>query len=346
MKRVFLLIAILAVVGALIIGWTFLGPATAFDTPKKAFYIGSTAATKEAVLDSINKNDIIKSTSAFTWLADRMHYWKSIKPGKYEIKKGSSLLTIIRMLRNGRQTPVNLVINKIRTKEDLARIIGNHFECDSLQVVQFLNNDDSLKKYGTDTTTATWVIIPDKYTFFWNTTPKKIYQRLYDESKKFWTEERKQKANAQGLTPLQVYILASIVEEETNANAEKGNIASVYMNRLTHHMPLQADPTIKFAMRDFSLKRIYEKYLFTPSPYNTYRNTGLPPGPICTPSKTTIEAVLNAPKTDYLYFVANSSFNGTHVFSNTYEEHIKKAHEYQQALNERALLNEAKPEAK
>ena len=346
MKRIFLVIAIVVIVGALIIGWTFLGTATAFDTPKKALYIRSTAATKGAVLDSIQKNDLIKSTSAFNWLANQMHYWNSIKPGKYEIKKGSSLLTIVRMLRNGQQTPVNLVINKIRTKEDLARMVGNRFECDSLQMIHFLNSADSLKKYGTDTTTAAWVIIPDKYTFFWNTTPKRIYQKLYDESKKFWTEERKQKATAQGLTPLQAYILASIVEEETNANAEKGNIASVYMNRLNHHMPLQADPTIKFALRDFGLKRIYEKFLFTESPYNTYRNTGLPPGPICTPSKTTIDAVLNAPKTDYLYFVANSSFNGTHVFSATYEEHMKKAHEYQQALNERTSANEAKSEAK
>src|SRR5919202_6006083 len=118
MKRIFLVIAIVVIVGALIIGWTFLGPATSFDTPKKALYIRSTAATKGAVLDSIEKNDIIKSTSAFNWLANRMHYWNTIKPGKYEIKKGSSLLTIVRMLRNGQQTPVNLVINKIRIKED------------------------------------------------------------------------------------------------------------------------------------------------------------------------------------------------------------------------------------
>jgi UPF0755 protein len=283
----------------------------------------------------------VKHTAAFAWLAGQLKYWNNIKPGKYEIQKGSSLLTIVRMLRNGRQTPVNLVITKIRTKEDLARMIGHRFECDSAQMIAFLNNPDSLQPYGADTANALWRIIPDTYTYFWNTTPEKIYDKLYAASKKFWNDERRQKAERLGLSPQQVYTLASIVEEETNAHSEKDTIASVYLNRLNKGMPLQADPTIKFAMRDFGLKRIYQKYLFTESPYNTYRNRGLPPGPICTPSKTTIEAVLNAPQTDYLYFVANSAFNGTHVFSNSYAEHMQKARAYQQVLNQRDSARKA-----
>ncbi|MGN6532421.1 MAG: endolytic transglycosylase MltG [Ginsengibacter sp.] len=341
MKKIILIIVLLLIIGALAGAWIFLGPATNFSSPKKALYIRTNAATKQAVVDSLKKNGIIKHTAAFAWLAGQLKYWNNIKPGKYEIKKGSSLLTIVRMLRNGRQTPVNLVITKIRTKEDLARMVGNRFECDSAQMIAFLNNPDSLQPYGADTTNALWRIIPDTYTYFWNTTPEKIYDKLYAASKKFWNDERRQKAERLGLSPQQVYTLASIVEEETNAHSEKDTIASVYLNRLNKGMPLQADPTIKFAMRDFGLKRIYQKYLFTESPYNTYRNRGLPPGPICTPSKTTIEAVLNAPPTEYLYFVANSAFNGTHVFSNSYAEHMQKARAYQQVLNQRDSARQA-----
>jgi UPF0755 protein len=285
-------------------------------------------------MDSLRTNKIIKHERIFSLLADRFNYWQSIKPGKYEIKKGSSLLSIIRMLRNGQQTPVNLVITKLRTKEDLARLAGSRFEFDSAQMMAFLNNADSLKKYNIDPERSMALVLPDTYTYFWNTTPAKVYKKLAEESERFWTAERKQKAQSQGLDPVQAYTLASIVEEETNASAEKGNIASVYLNRISKGMPLQADPTVKFALKDFGLKRIYQKHLEVESPYNTYRNRGLPPGPICTPSRKTIDAVLNSPKTEYVYFVASPKFDGTHDFSVTYDEHLKKAREYQSALNQ------------
>jgi UPF0755 protein len=342
MKKIVLLLVVLLLLGAAIIAWIFLGPATAFEKSKKSLYISSAAPNKKAVMDSLTKNEILQNDNAFEWLANRMNYWKSIKPGKYDIKKGSSLLTIIRMLRNGQQTPVNLVITKLRTKEDLARLVGKKFETDSTQMLNFLNNNDSLKTYGINPELAMTMVLPDTYTYFWNTGPGKIYKKLADETEKFWTQERKQKATAQGLTPVQAQILASVVEEETNASTEKGNIASVYINRINTGMPLQADPTIKFALKDFGLKRIYEKHLTVASPYNTYSNLGLPPGPICTPSKATIDAVLNAPKTNYLYFVASKEFNGTHVFSATYEEHLKKAKEYQEALNQLELERKSK----
>ncbi len=332
MKRIFVLVLIILLIGAAVTAWLFLGPATAFDEEKKFLYI-RTNSTKEAVLDSLKKNNLVKNEAAFNWLANRLTYWQNIKPGKYEIKKSAGLLSIIRKLRNGDQTPVKLVINKIRTKEDLARLIGSRFDCDSVQIITFLNNTDSLIEFGVDTQTILSIVLPDTYTYNWSTTSKKIFQKLYNESKKFWTNERLKKAEANGLTQLTTSVVASIVEEETNNYAEKGNIASVYLNRMKNGMPLQADPTIKFAWKNFALKRIYEKYLFIESPYNTYKNKGLPPGPICTPSKQTIDAVLNAPKTDYLYFVASSKFNGTHDFSNTYEEHLIKAKEYQKALN-------------
>jgi UPF0755 protein len=342
MKKVILFLLVLLLLGAAFIAWVFLGPATAFDQSKKTLYISSTAPIKKAVIDSLTKNQILKNETAFEWLANRMNFWKNIKPGKYDIKKGSSLVNIVRMLRNGQQTPVNLVITKLRTKEDFSRLVGKKFETDSTQMLNFLNNNDSLKSFGTTPELSMTMILPDTYTYFWNTGPGKIYKKLAEETEKFWTPERKQRATAQGLSPIQAYILASVVEEETNASAEKGNIASVYINRINKGMPLQADPTVKFALKDFGLKRIYEKHLAVESPYNTYRNVGLPPGPICTPSKMTIDAILNAPKTNYLYFVASRDFNGTHVFSATYEEHLKKAKEYQQALNQLELERNSK----
>lgn len=333
MKKAFLIILLLFLVIGGYVAYLFLGSATSFQDNKRFLYIPSKGVTKKSILDSLEKNKIIKSTGLFNWLANRMSYWSTIKPGKYEIKKGSSLLTIVRMLRNGQQTPVNLTITKIRTREDLARLIGNRFEIDSTQLINFLTSADSLKSFGVDPEQVMTMILPDTYRLFWTSPPRKIISKLADEAKKFWTPERLSKAQHLGLTPQSVYILASIVDEETNAQKEKGNIASVYLNRIQTGMPLQADPTVKFALRDFGLKRIYQKHLAVESPYNTYRNKGLPPGPICTPSKKTIEAVLNAPKTNFIYFVASPEFDGTHLFSSTYSEHLAKAKEYQQALN-------------
>ncbi len=346
MKKVVWAIVILLLIGVLAAGWFLLGPATGFSNDKKVLYIRTKAPTKQAVLDSIDKNDIVYNPKIFKMLASWMNYWSSIKPGKYEIKKGTSLFSLVRMLRNGRQTPVKLVITKLRTREDLARLAGNKFEFDSLHMLRYLSSSDSLKDFGLDSTTVMSAVIPDTYTYFWNSEPSVVFQKLFDESKKFWTDERKQKAQAHGLTPVQAYTLASIIEEETNNNNEKGNIASVYLNRMNKGMPLQADPTVKFALKDFGLKRIYEKYLEVESPYNTYRNKGLPPGPICTPSKKSIDAVLNAPQTDYLYFVASPDFKQQHDFSTSYEEHLKKAKLYQQALNRRDSSNRASAETK
>jgi UPF0755 protein len=327
MKKVLLIILVILIIGGAVGAWIFFGSGTGFSSDKKVVYVRSNAATKKAVMDSLLKNKIITNKTAFEFLATRLNYWKNIKPGKYEIKKGSSLLTIARILRNGRQSPVNFTINKIRTKEDLAEMVGRKFECDSLAELNFLNDEDSLKKFETLPEFAFCNILPDTYTYFWNSSPSTIYKKFYEASQKFWTDERKQKAKAIGLTPSQVYILASIVEEETTNNKEKDTIASVYLNRLKKDMPLQADPTLKFAARDFALKVIRGPIIHIISPYNTYDNKGLPPGPICTPSKLTIEAVLNPANTDYLFFVANSQLNG-HLFSVSFEEHKLKAAQY------------------
>lgn len=322
-------------IGAAVCGWLLLGPGTGFNSKKEVIYIRSNGPTREAVLDSIRKNDIIYNETVFNWVATRMGYWNKIRPGKYEIEKGMSVLSIVRQLRNGNQSPVNLTITKIRTKEDLARLAGNRFEFDSSQMMDFLSSNDSLREFGTDTFLALTLVLPDTYTYLWNHTPEIVFRKMADESNKFWTAERKSKALMQGLTPQTAYIVASIVEEETNHGPEKGNIASVYLNRIKKGMPLQADPTVKFALKDFSLKRIYQKHTQFQSPYNTYVVQGIPPGPICTPSRKTIDAVLDAPQTEYYYFVASAKFDGTHDFSANYDEHLKKARLYQEALNAR-----------
>jgi UPF0755 protein len=333
MKKIIIIVVVLIIAAGLYVSWAFISPATTFKEDKATLYIRTNAATRQAVTDSLEKNGVIKNRTAFEWLAGRMNYWENIKPGMYEIKKGSNLLAIIRQLRNGKQTPVNLVLRKMRLKEDLARLTGGKFEFDSTEMINYLNNNSYLNQEGIDTGTIMFYVLPDTYTYFWNSTPEKVFEKLVQENEKFWNEERIQKAQSKNITPVQAHIVASIVEEETNADSEKGEVASVYLNRVRIGMPLQADPTVKFALRDFGLKRIYHTHLQASSPYNTYRNKGLPPGPISTPSRKTIDAVLDAPQTNYLYFVASPKLDGTHDFSATYDEHLKKARLYQKELN-------------
>jgi UPF0755 protein len=239
------------------------------------------------------------------------------------------------MLSSGRQAPVNLVITKLRTKEDLAQKLAANFETDSLTVISFLNNADSMKGFQLDSNYVMTAVIPNTYSILWNTPASKIFRKLFDEKEKFWNEERSKKAAALNMTPVQVYTMASIVEEETNKEQDKGNIASVYINRIASGQRLEADPTIKFALRNFGLKRIrnVHKEAAASSPYNTYYVKGLPPGPICTPSSKTIDAVLNAPVTDYLFFVARPDWSGLSNFTASYAEHMINAKNYQRFLD-------------
>jgi UPF0755 protein len=264
------------------------------------------------------------------------------KAGKYEIKDAMSLFELIRMLRNGRQTPVKLVITKIRLKEDLARKLSQQFEFDSLTAISFFTNNDSLRQFGLDTSSMMAAVMPNTYSYYWNSNPKKVYQKLFENWQQYWTAERKRKAEAIGLTPVEVSTLASIVDEEVNIRSEKEKIASVYLNRLNKKMNMQACPTVKYALKDFALTRIYEKHLVVQSPYNTYINEGLPPGPICTPQPETIDIILNAPQTDYLYFVANSDFSGTHIYSSTYAEHLKYAKIFARAQDEQEQIRKTR----
>lgn len=330
---VLILIAILAAGG-----WLLLGPATQFQDNTKYLYVYHTETAQEEIKSQLAGASGIRNYGLFSLLAKPSKLWDKVKAGRFEIKKGSSILTVLRTLRNNHQATVKLVINKLRTREDLAGLLGRQFITDSVHTSIFLSDNDSLKSLGVDTNTLMTLVIPDTYELKWNLSVKKILGRLKDYEEDFWKEKgRLEKAKSWGLTPEQVYTLASIVEEETNADSEKGNVASVYYNRYKQGMALGADPTVKFALKDFAIKRILSGHLQVQSPYNTYRNKGLPPGPICTPSQKTIDAVLNMPHTSFLYFVAESNFSGRHHFSNTFEEHVAYANKYRQALDSNSL---------
>lgn len=337
-RKWIVIILLFILLAAGIIAAVFLLPDTNFKGKSKYLYIRTNQATYADLLKTIRDSQYIKSPNAFRFLANSMGLEEKIKPGRYEVRKGMSVLELVRMLRNGKQSPVNLVITKLRTREDLASLIGKKFECDSSDVINFLNNSDSLSAYQLDTNTAMTGVFPNSYELFWNSTPGIVFRKLFAEKEKYWTAERVQQAETHKISPTQAYILASIIEEETRDRKDKDTMASVYLNRFYKGMPLQADPTVKFALRNFRLTRIYNKHTEVSSPYNTYRVKGLPPGPICTPSEASLQAVLNAPSTNYFYFVARSDFSGRHVFSVTYDEHLVHAKEFQEAQNKQEKI--------
>jgi UPF0755 protein len=319
------------------VGWRVLGPATAFSGDSYFLYI-RTGMSYPQVVGLLEKDTVLKSPAFFNWVARRMDYPGNVRAGKYEIKKDMSLLGILRMLHNGRQSPVRIVITKFRTPEGFAAAAGKKLECDSAAIAAFIHNDDSLREFGVDSNTFLTIVLPNTYTYFWNITPSTLFRKMYAYYRWWWTPARMTAARSRGLTPTTATILASIVEEETGAQADKGKIASVYLNRMSKGIRLAADPTIKYALRDFDLKRIYDKYLTVESPYNTYIHEGLPPGPICTPSEATLDAVLNAPSTDYLYFVAKPDFSGYSNFAATYKDHLAYAKAYRDALDKQESI--------
>ncbi|MBC7947968.1 MAG: endolytic transglycosylase MltG [Chitinophagaceae bacterium] len=330
-KFILISLTLLLLVGAFL-AWKFIGPAVSVKD-EEYLYV-RTGSSYDDVTQELVSKDFIQGTTWFN-LTSRIIGYKNVKPGRYQLKKGMSLMNLVRMLNNGQQTPVNFVITKIRTKETLADRLGNAFESDSTEMIAFLNNTDSLKPFGLDTNTVMSMALPLTYTLKWNTSPGKIFRQFHAAYSTFWTVERKERAKSLGLSPTEVVTIASIIDEETNAAVDRPKIASVYLNRVTKGMPLQADPTLKFALKSFGIKRILNEHKTVESPYNTYMFKGLPPGPICTPATATVDAVLAAPQTDYLYFVANSDFSGTHIFTTNYDDHLKYARLYQQELNKR-----------
>lgn len=262
------------------------------------------------------------------------NYSGHVRPGCYTTGHGSSTWAVWRKLRGGLQSPVRLVVPAcVRTPEEMAERLAAQIEPDTQSLLAALYDPAFMKAHELDSATAVTIFIPDTYEVYWPISPAQVMDKLAGAYKRWWTTERVEAARKQQLTPHMAMTLASIVEQETQALDERAMVAGMYLNRLHRGMKLQADPTVKFALRDFGLKRILHVHLQADSPYNTYRHEGLPPGPICVPSLSAIEAVLHPVDHNYLYMCAKEDFSGTHRFAVTYDEHLVNAGRYAAALD-------------
>jgi UPF0755 protein len=308
------------------------------DKGRQYLYI-RTGSKFEDVIKSLDENNLIKNHFFFKLLAEKMNYSNNIKPGRYKLRNYMSNKELIELLRSGRQTPVKITINNIRDKEQLCEKISENIESDKKSLEDVLSNESYLSSIGFNSNNILTLFIPNTYELLWNTSALEFMKKMEYEYDLFWNEERKNKAKNINLRPVEVSILASIVELETVKRDERNTVAGVYINRLKKGMLLQADPTVIYANGDYSIKRVLSKHLLYNSPYNTYIHKGLPPGPICIPSITSIDAVLNFNKTNYLYFCASEDFSGHHNFAATIEEHKINARKYQRELNRRKIIN-------
>lgn len=308
------------------------GPNT--RTGENGFYLYvATGSDFQAVLDSLKKNEVLNSEWAFRWLAEKKSYPRKVKAGRYHIEDRMSNNALVNMLRAGKQDPVDVIFNSVRTREQLAGRIGAQLEPDSLAFLEALNSPEITASVGFTPQNIMALFIPNTYEVYWNYTPARFLQRMADEYKKFWSKEKLQRAVEIGLKPEEVIVLASIVEQETTKEDEKPRVAGVYINRLQKDMPLEADPTLIFALGDFTIKRVLNADKLVESPYNTYKYRGLPPGPICLPSPSTIKAVLNFEKHQFIFFCAREDLSGYHRFARSLEQHNENARKYQAALN-------------
>ena len=297
-------------------------------------YPGDDVRRVEEVLTSVVD---FKTTAAFAPLMKHYKYETRVKPGNYAIRPGDSMRDICLRLLSGNQTPVKLVLPSVRTLDRLAGAVSKQIMIDSAAVMDLLTDVRFLDSLGYTSETIPCLFIPNTYEVYWTMSPKQFVTRMVKERNAFWTPARTAKAKALGLTPNEVITLASIVDEETVKNDEKPMVAKLYLNRLKRGMLLQADPTVKFALGEFELRRILYVHLQTNSPYNTYKYAGLPPGPIRIPTISAIESVLNPANHSYLYMCAKEDFTGYHNFATTLTQHNVNARRYQQALNRRGI---------
>ncbi|MCF8715772.1 endolytic transglycosylase MltG [Joostella atrarenae] len=340
------ILVIIALMGA-VVGFGFMyyvynavfSPNTTFQNEEAYVYVESDGTFND-VQDQLEP--LLEDMTTFTRIAERKGYVNNIKPGKYAIKKGMNNNEIINSLRS-RNLPVDISFNNQETLGKLAGRIAMQIEADSVSLLNSFNDQAFLKEANFNEDTALAMYIPNSYELFWNTSGEGFRDRMLKEYKRFWNETRMKRAEAIGLTPLEVITLASIVHKETAMVDERPRVAGVYMNRLNKGMLLQADPTVIYAVKkhagDFDkvIKRVLYKDLELDSPYNTYKYVGLPPGPIAMPDISAIDAVLNYEKNDYFYFVANVKDFGYHKFAKTLSQHNRNKQEYVRWLNSQAI---------
>ena len=339
-SRVLLLIAVLVIAAGAIVGWRLyqraFGPGPVFEDGDRILLV-PTGSDFDQVVDSLKAKKLIGDEETFRMLAERKKYAGRVKPGRYRIPSGMSVNELINKLRAGEQDPVRITLTNIRTLPQLAGQVAKYIEPDSLRLIEVMHDRSTVDRLGLRSETMISLFIPNTYEVWWTTTPNEFLARMEKEHNRFWNEERKRKAALLRLEPVEVSTLASIVQAETAKPDEAPIIAGVYLNRLRIGMPLQADPTLKFALGMDSVSRILTADLRVESPYNTYTHTGLPPGPINMPEPRYIDAVLDPRKHDFLYFCARETLDGYSNFAKSYEQHLVNARKYQRALNARGI---------
>ncbi len=331
-----ILLAISSIVG-IILHNDIYSPNINLSKNESAFLYIPTGTSYNGLLEILSSDSLLIDKSSFEWVAKRKNLQSFVNSGRYKLNSKMNNNDLIDLIRSGEQSTLSISFTKFRTKENIAGKICKYIEADSASIVKALNNDSLLHTLGFEKNTIIAAFVPNTYNFYWNTTSEVLIKRMVFEYNKFWNKKRSHRLSEMHLTKVEVSTLASIIEEETNKNDEKNRIAGVYINRIKRKIPLQADPTIKFALGNFMLKRITKVDLKVDSPYNTYKNAGIPPGPICTPSIASIDAVLNYELHFFLYFCAKSDFSGYHSFSRNLREHNRLAKKYHKALNNKKI---------
>lgn len=309
-----------------------------FDTDKTVYVYVDKNKNFDMLVTQLDTVAHIRNIGNFNKVASYMELDGNLKTGRYAITPDMNVLDVVRMLKSGVQSPVKLKFNNIRLKEELAERISSQLMFSKDDLLNALNDQEKCNEFGFDTITICCMFIPNTYEFYWDVTLDRFLDRMKKEYDTFWTDKRKEQAQKIGLTPIEVSILASIVEEECYFSDEYPQVAGLYLNRLNIGQRLQADPTVKFAVGDFSIKRVLDRHLATQSLYNTYLYAGLPPGPIRIPSIKAIDGVLLPAQHNYFYMCAKEDFSGRHNFAETHAEHSRNAEKYRKALNERKIF--------
>jgi len=338
LKKVIISIFLLILIGGGIGGyWAYLlvfQPNVKLEGKNAEYFYIHTNATFADVLKDLSEQHIIVNQASFERLAELKKYKMKVHPGRYRLHDRMSNNELINMLRAGIQEPVQITFNNIRTKEQLASRVGKRLEADSFQFLDLLNNKDFTIKYGFTKANILSIFIPNTYEMYWNTSSEEFMNRMAKEYKSFWNDKRKTQAKEINLSQSEVSVLASIVQaEQSRFNDEKAVIAGLYINRLKKGMALQSDPTLIYALGDFTINRVLNGDKDIDSPYNTYKYAGLPPGPICLPEISSLDAVLNYRKSNYIYMCAKEDFSGRHNFAETIEQHAIYAKRYREALD-------------
>ena len=341
-KKVLTIFVVIVALSGGLLGWNFyqslFSDNVTLEGEDSAYLYIPSGSNYNDVVHILENRGLLLDKTSFHWTAELMKYTKNVKPGRYKLKENMGNRELISLLRSGNQDPVMLTFNNIRTKEEFSGYVASHLEFDSLSLISLLNDVDFLRAFGLNPRIAYTMFIPNTYELYWNLSAEDFFRRMHKEYKAFWTHERKLKAKKHNLSPVSATILASIVDQETARDSEMPTIAGVYMNRLKRGQRLQADPTVVFAVGDFTINRVLNKHIAYDSPYNTYRYRGLPPGPITMPSIKAIDAVLNREDHNYLYFCAKADFSGYHAFAETFVQHQRNAVKFRNALNKRKIM--------